>query len=348
MSILKPAKNKMSFAKIGIYGGAGSGKSRTATEIAIGLHKAIGSKKPIVVFDTEPAFSWLLPLFEKNKIELLIADESRAFVDLVKFCDEAKQVSDIAIIDSITHVWRDLQQSYLAKLNATRKQYNRKPLSALEFQHWGPIKEQWAAFTNEYLASKMHMIVCGRSGNVYEYQDKDDGSGKKELISTGTKMATEKELAYEPSLLIEMVAVRDNNKIVNTAIVQKDRADQLNGSIINFPTYKHFKKHFDCLNIGGQHFENMGQRDSQDAFTEFDEGGFDVEKRNREIYCEEIKELLNKYYPSQSAEHKLAKMNLLEQFFKTRSWTKVESMRSHDLKASFNEMILYLENKSND
>ena len=121
MSLLKPAKNKQCFAKIGIYGSAGSGKSRTASEIAIGLHKAINSKKPIAVFDTEPAFSWLIPIYEKNDIELLVADESRALIDLMKFMDEAEKVSDIVIIDSITHVWRDAQESFLKKINASRK-----------------------------------------------------------------------------------------------------------------------------------------------------------------------------------------------------------------------------------
>lgn len=140
MSILKPAKNIMAYGKVGIYGQAGSGKTRTATEIAVGLHKAINSKKPIAAFDTEPAFSFMLPLFEKNNIELLISDESRALIDLMKFMDEAEKTCDIVIIDSITHVWRDAQESYLKNINAQRKKYGKNPLTALEFQHWRPIK----------------------------------------------------------------------------------------------------------------------------------------------------------------------------------------------------------------
>ena len=89
MSLLKPAANKMAYAKVGLYGTAGSGKTRTAAEIAIGLHKAIGSTKPIVGFDTEPAFSFILPLFQKANIELLVSDESRALSDLMMFMDEA-------------------------------------------------------------------------------------------------------------------------------------------------------------------------------------------------------------------------------------------------------------------
>jgi hypothetical protein len=330
---LKPAKNKQAFAKIGLYGTAGAGKTRTAAELAIGLHKAIGSTKPIAGFDTEPAFSFILPLFEKAGIELLVDDESRALVDLMKFMDEAEKVSDIVIIDSITHVWRDAQESYLKRLNNTRKQYNKKPLAALEFQHWRPIKQAWGEFTDRFLSSKMHVIVCGRAGNVYEYQDKDDGTGKKELITTGTRMATEKELGYEPSLLIEMLADRQDGKIVNVALIQKDRADALNGKEIQFPNYKKLESHFRALNIGGEHFESMERRDSTEMFPDADESGWDREQRQRTIYSEEIAELLKKHHPSQSVEDKQKRAELLEMIFDTRSWTAVESMRSETLRS---------------
>jgi hypothetical protein len=333
--LLKPATNRMAFAKVGLYGTAGSGKTRTAAEIAIGLHKAIGSKKPVVGFDTEPAFSFVLPLFQKAGIELLVADESRALVDLMKFMDEAEQASDIVIIDSITHVWRDAQESYLARLNETRKRSGKKPLPSLEFQHWRPIKAAWANFTDRFLSSKMHVIVCGRAGNVYEYQDKDDGTNKKELITTGTRMATEKELGYEPSLLIEMVIARDNGRAINTAVVQKDRADTLNGHEIAMPNFQKLRPHFDALNIGGTHFESMERRDSKEMFPEADESGWDKEKQERTIWAEEIAELLKKHHPSQSVDDKQKRADLLEKFFETRSWTAVENMRSVKLESAF-------------
>lgn len=334
MSLLKPARNKMAFAKVGLYGTAGSGKTRTASEIAIGLHKAIGSTKPIAAFDTEPAFSFVLPLFEKAGIELLVADESRALSDLMDFMDEAEKSCNIVIVDSITHVWRDAQESYLRRLNASRKSQNKKPLYALEFQHWRPIKAAWAEFTDRFLSSKMHVIVCGRAGNVYEYQDKDDGTGKKELISTGTRMATEKELGYEPSLLIEMLAERGDGKTTNVAVVQKDRADKLNGAEIRMPNYDKLKAHFAALNIGGEHFNSMDQRDSQGMFPDATESGWDMESRQRTIYAEEIAELLKKHHPSQSVDDKQKRMDLIEKHFGTRSWTAVENMHSDTLKLS--------------
>lgn len=330
--MLKPAKNRMAYAKIGLYGSAGAGKTRTASEIAIGLHKAIGSTKPIAAFDTEPAFGFVLPLFEKAGIELLVADESRALTDLMLFMEEAEKQCDIVIIDSITHVWRDAQDSYLARLNKSRVASGKRPMYALEFQHWKPIKAAWAAFTDRFLSSKMHVIVCGRAGTIYEYQDKDDGSGKKELISTGTRMATEKELGYEPSLLIEMLADRRDGKLVNVAIVQKDRSDNLNGKEIDYPNYKKLEPHFKALNIGGEHFGSMDARNSENMFPDASESGWDAESRNRQILSEEIAELLKKHYPSQSVEDKQKRAELMEKICGTRSWTAIESSKSDQLK----------------
>lgn len=341
MSMLKKATNKMSYAKVGLYGGAGSGKTRTAAEIAIGIHQYSKATKPIAMFDTEPAASFIIPLFEKAGIEFLVYDQSRAFKDLMAFTAEAKEVASVVIIDSITHIWRDLQESYLMRVNDQRKSYHKKPLATLEFQHWGPIKRQWAEFTDEFLSSKLHIIICGRAGNVYEYQEKDDGSGKKELITSGTKMATEKELGYEPSLLIEMEIQRADGEIINTAVVQKDRADKLNGKEIPFPNFEKLKPHFEALHIGGAHFESMNTRDSREMFTETGEDNFGAEIRRKSVALDEIKEEILKYLGhGMDASTKAAKAKLLEEVSGTRSWEKLESMRLPEVQSVRNALWL--------
>lgn len=343
-TLLKPAIRKIAYAKVGIYGSAGSGKTRTATEIAIGLHNAIGSTKPIAVFDTEPAFSFMIPICERNGIELLISDESRALKDLMQFLDEAEQASDIAIIDSISHIWRDAQKSFLEKVNMQRRNKGMKTINQLEFHHWKPIKDAWAKFTDRFLSSKLHIIVCGRSGTVYEYQDKDDGSGKKELISTGTRMATEKELGYEPSLLIEMVLNRESNRSINTAVIQKDRADVINGAVIPMPNYESLRGHFNSLNLGGKHFDSMEKRNSVDMY-EVEEMGWDKEKHLRTVYTEEIEELLKAYYPSTSVADRQQRFVLLEEMFNTRSWTNISNMSSETLQSGLKTLRQKLETK---
>lgn len=336
MAMLKKAQNRVAYAKVGIYGEAGAGKTFTAAKIAIGLHQAAKLDKPVGMFDTEPAASYIIPLFEKAGIDFLVYDESRALRDLMAFVDEAEKECSIIIADSITHVWRDAQDSYLAKQNEIRRGRNQKPIYQLEFHHWKPIKAAWAAFTDRFLASKVHFIVCGRAGSIYEYQ-KNDESGKMELITTGTKMATEKELGYEPSLLIEMVKHRENGKIINRALVEKDRTDTMNGAEINSPTYESFKSHFDFLNIGGEHFGSMSERNSNDMYTATDEDdGWGYEKRQREIWCEEIKALLVECdMDGNSADAKKKRVNLLQEVFQTGSWTRIESMKSQDIRGGY-------------
>lgn len=334
-SMLKKATNKMSYAKVGLYGTAGSGKTRTAAEIAIGIVQYSKSTKPVAMFDTEPAASFIIPLFEQAGIEFLVYDQSRAFRDLMNFSLEAADVASVIIVDSITHIWRDLQESYLARVNDDRNRNNKRPLASLEFQHWGPIKRQWADFTDLFLSCKAHMIVCGRSGNVYEYQEKDDGSGKKELITTGTKMATEKELGYEPSLLIEMEIQREDGQIINTAIVQKDRADRLNGMTIPFPNFEKLKGHFEALHIGGDHFESMNKRDSREMFTETGDDNFGAEMRRKDVALDEIKEeILRHHGHGMDAATKAAKAETIEKISGSRSWVKLENMRLPDVQAA--------------
>lgn len=339
MTMLKKASNRVAFAKVGIYGEAGSGKTLTAAKIAVGLHKAAGLTKPVAMFDTEPAASYIIPRFEEAGIEFLVYDESRALKDLMAFTDEAEKECSIIIADSITHVWRDAQDSYLKKQNELRAQRNQRPIYQLEFHHWKPIKAAWAAFTDKFLSSKIHYIVCGRAGSIYEYQKNED-SGKMELITTGTKMATEKELGYEPSLLIEMVKHREKGRIINRALVEKDRADTMNGKEIDYPDYNSFKAHFDFLNIGGEHFGPMNERDSSDMYQDAAEGdGWSQEKRQREIWCEEIKGLLVKHdLDGTAAEVKKKRFALLEQVFGTSSWTAVESRKSTEIRSGYDTL----------
>lgn len=136
MKYLKKAEPKQAFAKIGIYGDAGSGKTRTATEIAVGLWKKYDLKKPVAMFDTEPAASYIIPFFEKASIEFYVYDESRAVKNLMGFWREAEKECSIIIADSITHVWKDCQDSFLKKLNESRKKNNpyAKPIYQFEFQ----------------------------------------------------------------------------------------------------------------------------------------------------------------------------------------------------------------------
>ena len=100
------------------------------------------------------------------------------------------------------------------------------------------------------------------------------------------------------------------------------------------------------MNLGGKHFESMDKNNSEEIFPDASEGGFDREVRNRDIWSEEIKELLLKYYPSSSVADKQMRQDLMEKFFDSRSWTKVSHLNSEVLKNTFKLLKAYLEKEA--
>jgi len=199
MALLKKAKPEMAYLKLGLYGEAGSGKSFTSSKIAIGLHKYIKAEKPVSYLDTETGSDFLLPLFKKEKVELLVA-KSRAFADLLTVIDEAEKNSSVLIIDSVTHFWNEM-------LSAYQKRHN---LNRISLRHWIPLKQTWREFTDRYVNSNLHIIMAGRS--AYIWDDVEDSEGVKELKKVGTRLRAEVETGYEPSLLLELEKLRTSTR----------------------------------------------------------------------------------------------------------------------------------------
>src|ERR1700729_1545464 len=71
------------------------------------------------------------------------------------------------------------------------------------------------------------------------------------------------------------------------------------------------------------------------------------QQKPKNVWAEEIKELILKYYPGQTEGDQKCKGDLLEKFFDTRYWTKVESLESHILEQKFMEMKEYLYHSEN-
>jgi hypothetical protein len=328
-----------------LYGPPGAGKTFTAAHIAIGLHKYAKCKKPVAMFDTEPAWFFIEPYFIEAGIEFFVYDKSRALADLLKWMDEAEKNCSIMIIDSITHIWKDCVDSFLAKLNEKRKKTGRPPVFNPTLEHWRIIKDAFGKFTEKFLTNKAHVLLCGRAGDEYDYQ-KNDETYKLDLVSKGKKMAAEKNLGHEPSLLLELFTEKEKGEVINKCTVMKDRSHRLNGKTFAKPTFETFKPHFDFLNLGGEHFESLTQRDSKELYNDVsEEGSYANESKQRDIWCEEIQGLLLEKFPSRSTEDNRAKQEWIEKIFNTKSWTKVQSLNSEVIKAGYLKMKETLNNK---
>lgn len=330
-SILRPATNQTAFLKAGLLGFAGSGKTHTAAAMALGLSSLIGDKKPVAFFDTETGSDYLIPRFKEAGVELLVA-KTRTFADLLTFMREAESIASVAIIDSISHVWTELLEAYTAKLR--RK-------NGLMFSDWGPIKQEWRGFTDLYLNSQMHVILCGRAGFEYDYEVNE--AGKKELIKTGTKMKAETEMGYEPSLLLEMERVHaegdehtqgKRSAWTHRCYVLKDRTDRMNGATIDNPTFASFAPAISFLNIGGAHLGIDTSRSSEALFDSPD--GLHERKKNVEIVLELILDaFVVAGLGGTSAKAKEAQVRELTRAFGTSSWTAIQGKRLEDLQAGY-------------
>lgn len=341
MKLLQKASNTMAFFKAGFLGFPGSGKTYTATLLAIGICKAV-KNMTVAYFDTETGSDFLIPKLKDEGIEVY-QWKGRAFSDLLAVMKEAEEANvGVLIIDSITHVWRDLCESYDKKLNRRGR---------LQFQDWALIKGEWKQYTDLFVNSKLHIIVCGRAGYEYDYDFNEDGT--KDLVKTDIKMKVETEFGFEPSLVVLMERTSETkeeikehmgksdrkskeakqthkpevgSKWIHRAYVLKDRTDSINGQTFDYPKFEDFAPHFKALNIGGQHMGLDTSRTSEDRFDKDGKPAWKADKDRAAIALEEIKAEIDKYMPGSTAVEKKAKIRLAEHVFGTASGTKIEGM----------------------
>jgi hypothetical protein len=336
----------MAYFKAGFLGFPGSGKTYTATQLAIGICKETKATS-ICYVDTETGSDFLIPLIHNAGLEAYQV-KSRSFNDLlqsIKECEENK--IGVLIVDSITHIWRDLTESYDRKLNRRGR---------LQFQDWAVIKKEWAQYTDAFINAKIHIIVCGRAGYEYDYDFNEDGT--KDLIKTDIKMKVESEFGFEPSLVVMMERTSENkenvkehlgktdrkskeakqthkpeagSKWIHRAYVLKDRTDTINGQVFDYPKFTDFLPHFRALNIGGEHLGVDTSRVSDDRFDIEGRPKWQKDKTQKTIALEEIQGCMLKLWPSSGADDKKAKGDFVEAVFDTRSWTKVEESSLENL-----------------
>ena len=323
MGLLKKAENESAFLKTALYGEAGSGKTYTASLIAIGLHKYIKSKKPIAFIDSECGSDFMIPVFKEAKIDLLTA-KTRAFKDCLDIIDEAEKDCAVLILDSLTHIWNEMTESYCRQ----------HKISRISISHWPAIKQTWRELTKKFINSSVHIIMAGRSADKWE--DTIDEEGVKEIRKVGTKLRGEVEISYEPNLLVELEQVHKSPKIgsgwIHRAWIIKDRwnvKSQLEGKHFDNPTFDDFLPHIELLAIGKKHRGIDADRTSDDLFQS-NNNGYE-RKRQRDIILEKINAEFYIKHPGQSVDDKMGRSNLMNEIFNTRSWKEIEGLPTKQL-----------------
>jgi hypothetical protein len=335
MGLFMKAESTSAFLKMGIMGFAGSGKTYTAAHTAIGLVEYMQSvgvsyaDKPVFFLDTETGSDWVKPQFEAVGVPLFTA-KTRAFQDLLTSVKEAEKDSSLLLVDSISHFWKEICDSYMKV-----KKRNR-----LQFEDWAFLKGEWGKFTDLFVNSNVHIILCGRAG--YEYDYFQDDAGKKQLEKTGIKMKAEGEMGYEPSLLVLMEREMDMEtlKVSRTASIIKDRSTAIDGKKFHNPTFESFMPHIKYLNLGAKQLGVDVTRTSEASIPA------DIRENSRvhrEIVLDEIQSILTSHYPGQTAAEKKTKIDLLKKHFQA-GWTEMEKlMPLPDLRAGYDDLHFELE-----
>jgi len=321
-SLLAPIKNEQGFLKCNLYGLQGSGKSFTAVEFACGLVESQKLTKPIGFFDTEGGASFLAENVQERTGMDMVGLRSRSFATLLDATAEAEKNCSIWIVDSATHVWRDLCDGYLRKVRRSR----------IRIDDWQPLKTEWAKFTTLVLNSHVHTIVCGRAGT--EFKDIVNEDGETKSTAVGMKMKAEGEFGFEPSLVFYMERVQEKTKggkhrVIHRATCEKDRFNEMDNAVIDDPTFADITPHMKRL--AATHTGVSTKSNSEDLFDTNGDGAWHREKRRREIFCEKIKAVLIKAgLDGQGAEAKKERLAQLEKAFGivAVTWTEIENSES--------------------
>ena len=158
MNLLKPASNGTAYLKLGLQGFEGSGKTHLACDFAKELTKLVKGKK-VAFFDTEKGSDFHIKRFQDVGLELHVV-KSKSFADLLTVIEEAESNGfSFLIIDSITHVWREICTAYKTKKKKDR----------LSMPDWMVLKDEWSRFTHAYVNSAIHIAMCGRAGYEYDF-----------------------------------------------------------------------------------------------------------------------------------------------------------------------------------
>jgi len=317
MGLFKPLQSGPSKLKAGFYGEAGSGKTFTAAQTLIGLHKLCKSNKPIAFLDTEKGANFVKKsLFDPAGVPLEVLT-SRDFRTMKEAILESERQHFGLIIDSISSIWDQFKKKFLED---TKQKF-------IELWDWQPLKAEWAEFTNLYLNSNVHIILCGRAASIYEQSEEiRGGKTKKVAHKVGTKMKSESEQGYEPNLLCEMEKIHEDESglYLRRCHVIKDRFNAIDSQDFDNPRFEDFFPHIKLLDLTATESSIDNGTPGVKLFDMQGDGELQKRARRRSILCEEIQATIVQYFPGTTVKEKKIKIDLLLKMFGVRSWKSVE------------------------
>lgn len=199
---IRKARREGARLVIGISGISGSGKTRTAIELAYGLANFDPNK--IGFLDTENRRGSLYSeVLRENSVkptteEFWIGDldapfSPQRYIDAIQQFQEAGV--EVLIIDSVSHEWEG--QGGCEDIAHAPDQYGKAPRNP----RWNEAKREHKRFMNALLQSNMHVICCIRAREKVKLVKRDN---KTEYEPQGIMPVTEKNFMFEMTASLMM------------------------------------------------------------------------------------------------------------------------------------------------
>lgn len=201
--------------KVLLSGGSGSGKSRGALELAMGIARMCNSKIAYIGTEgsrdryyasgtNEVRYQDGQKLFPYDLLQITEPQTPEKYIDAIEMA--VKSGYKVLIIDSITHEWKTLNDIH-------------DKMPGNSFTNWGRLKPRHRAFTDKILLSPIHIISTGRGKDEWVLEEKN---GKQVPKKVGVGVQADKDTSYDytVSLIIEQDthiahADKDNTGIFN-------------------------------------------------------------------------------------------------------------------------------------
>lgn len=336
-----------SFVKAGFQGGTGTGKSTTAGLLLLGLSVTYHAKAPVLVYDTEPGWQFLEPIYQGEGVKLII-ENGRHFSGMHNALKKAVKEGCCGFaVDSITHCWAELLQRF------------QDSTGRVPFHKYNQIKPLWNDWTVDFMNAPLNSIANGRLAWEYEYEVAEDG--KKELVKGDTKMKAGggESFGYEPHLTCEMNHQRKqlkNGKLGGMqyeCLVIKDRSRAINGKAFLFDElgiYKSggFKYVLEAFRPHVEFIQKIAgvamPKTTSEEMVPLGDTDFFRERKMRTAALEEWDATMELVFPGQSAANKRARVIAGEAISGCRSRTKLEALTSAELQVCV-DILMALEKR---
>lgn len=313
------------FIKASFGGFAGSGKSRTASELIKGIYKDLKIDSPLLIIDNEKGSRFLVKFFESAGIKTYVK-ETVQIGDVLQAFDLLNSGEiGFLFVDSLSKIWYQYVRDY--------KHLNKKVFMTL--QDWGKILPAWQeTFSDRFVDLSGNCVFTGRGGYTYDMEINEE-TKKKEFNKSGVKMKLAGETPFEPDINVWMELeqeMKDGKAVVwREAQIMKDRSGLIDGKTFKNPTYKDFQPVVKYLlkiptgEVAGETSNvNLSPSENYDTINR---------KQEKEKLIDEIKGVfdLHGFGGQLGKEMKQIKVAIINKVFGTTSMERIQEFDNHTL-----------------